>query len=47
MWAGVNMTITFLVIWTHPLGALPIIALDGLVIYGLVAYGQRGEALTA
>ena len=41
IWAGINMIFMFMVIWAHPLGALAIITLDVLVIYGLVTYGER------
>ena len=41
IWAGANMILMFVVIWTYPLWALAIITLDVLVIYGLVTYGER------
>lgn len=43
-WAGINMIFMFMVIWANPWGALAIIALDVLIIYGLVSYGgSEGE----
>lgn len=47
IWASINMIIMFFVFWAYPLGAMAIIALDVLIIYGLVTYGGRGEELAA
>jgi hypothetical protein len=46
-WAGVNMIMMFMVVLVYPYWALAIIALDLLIIYGLITYGGRESELAA
>jgi hypothetical protein len=43
--AGVNSIVMLMFIPAYPFGALAVFAIDVLVIYGLAAYGGRGERL--
>jgi hypothetical protein len=42
--ASLNMVVQLLIISAFPLWSLAIIAIDVLIIYGLLAYGGRGES---
>jgi hypothetical protein len=44
--AGVNSIVMLMFIPAYPFGALAVFAIDVLVIYGLAAYGGRGDRLS-